>query len=45
VQAILAKPDGFRGALDYLKKVPGVYGAVVILGERIGMMGGVEIAA
>ena len=45
VQAILPKPDGFRTALDYLKKVPGVYGAVVILGERIGMMGGVEIAA
>jgi len=45
VQAILPKPDGFRTALDYLKRVPGVYGAVVILGERIGMMGGVEIAA
>jgi uncharacterized protein len=45
VQAILPKPDGFRTALDYLKKVPGIYGAVVILGERIGMMGGVEIAA
>jgi uncharacterized protein len=45
VQAILPKPDGFRTALDYLKKVPGIYGAVVVLGERIGMMGGVEIAA
>jgi ApbE superfamily uncharacterized protein (UPF0280 family) len=45
VQAILAKQDGFPLALDYLKKIPGVYGAVVILGERIGMAGGVEIAA
>src|SRR4029450_10266431 len=27
VQAILPKPDGFRTALDYLKKVPGIYGA------------------
>jgi hypothetical protein len=45
VQAILPKPDGFRTALDYLKKVPGIHGAVVVLGERIGMMGGVEIAA
>jgi uncharacterized protein len=45
VQAILAKRDGFSLALDYLKKIPNMFGAVVILGERIGMAGGVEIAA
>lgn len=45
VQAILTKDDGFPLALDYLKKIPGVHGAVVILGERIGVSGGVEIAA
>jgi ApbE superfamily uncharacterized protein (UPF0280 family) len=45
VQAILGKRDGFRQALDYLKSIPGVYGAVVVLGEHIGMTGGVEIAA
>ncbi len=45
VQAILTKDGGVQLALDYLKKIPGVQGAVVILGERIGVMGGVEIAA
>jgi uncharacterized protein len=45
VQAILPKPDGFRLALSYLKRVPGVHGGVVLQGERIGMAGGVEIAA
>lgn len=45
VQALLTKRDGLHLALEYLKKVPGVYGGVVILGERIGMTGGVEIAA
>lgn len=45
VQALLSKRDGLHLALEYLKKVPGVSGGVVILGERIGMTGGVEIAA
>lgn len=45
VQAILPKPDGFRLALSYLKRVPGVHGGVILQGERIGMAGGVEIAA
>jgi uncharacterized protein len=45
VQAILPKPDGFHMALTYLKKVPGVLGGVVIDGDRIGVAGGVEIAA
>ena len=45
VQAILSKEDGLRMALAYLKKVPGVIGGVVFLGERIGMAGGLELAA
>jgi len=45
VQAILPKENGFRLALAYLKGVPGVQGGVVVSGERIGVAGGVEIAA
>ncbi|MGH2658500.1 MAG: hypothetical protein ACRDHS_02250 [Actinomycetota bacterium] len=45
VQALLSKRDGLHLALEYLKKVPGVSGGVVILGEHIGVTGGVEIAA
>lgn len=45
VQAILSKEDGLRMALAYLKKVPGVIGGVVFLGDRIGMAGGLELAA
>ncbi len=44
VQACLPKADGFGMALHYLQKVPGVMGAVVVLGDRIGVAGGVEIA-
>ena len=45
VQAILPKENGFASALTYLKKVPGVLGGVIVIGERIGVAGGVEIAA
>jgi uncharacterized membrane protein len=45
VQAILPKPDGLRLALTYLRKVRGVDGGVVVQGDRIGVAGGVEIAA
>jgi uncharacterized protein len=45
VHAILAKPDGFAAALRYLNRMPGVHGGIVVVGERIGMAGGVEIAA
>ena len=49
VQAILSrddsKDDGFATALGYLKKVEGVFGGLVISGERIGLMGSLEIAA
>ena len=44
VQACLRKPDGFGMALHYLQRVPGVVGGVVVIGERIGVAGGVEIA-
>src|SRR3954453_10039328 len=44
VQACLPKPDGFGMALHYLRQVPGVTGGVVVIGDRIGVAGGVEIA-
>ena len=45
VQALLPKDNGFASALAYLRKVKGVLGGVVVMGERIGVAGGVEIAA
>jgi hypothetical protein len=45
VQAILPKENGFRGALAYLRQVRGVHGGVVLVGERIGVAGSVELAA
>jgi uncharacterized protein len=45
VQALISKPEGFDLALRYLGQVPGVQGAVVVLGERIGVSGSLEIAA
>jgi ApbE superfamily uncharacterized protein (UPF0280 family) len=45
VRAILPKENGLQGALAYLKQVPGVIGGVVFVGERIGMAGGLELAA
>jgi ApbE superfamily uncharacterized protein (UPF0280 family) len=46
VLAILSKErDGFGTALGYLKKIDGVFGGLVILGERIGLMGSLEVAA
>jgi uncharacterized protein len=44
VQACLGKPDGFGMALHYLQRVPGVTGGVVVVGDRIGVAGGVELA-
>jgi ApbE superfamily uncharacterized protein (UPF0280 family) len=44
VQALLPKPDGFKLALQYLQQVPGVRGGVVVVGEQIGVAGGLEIA-
>ncbi len=45
VQAILPKDNGFAGALTYMRKVGGVLGGVMLVGEQIGMAGSVEIAA
>jgi ApbE superfamily uncharacterized protein (UPF0280 family) len=45
VQAILPKDGGFRSALLYLKQVRGVLGGLVVVGDRIGVAGSVEIAA
>jgi len=45
VRAILPKEQGLAGALAYLRRVPGVIGGLVIVGDRIGLAGSVEIAA
>lgn len=45
VQAILPKENGLRSALAYLKQVRGVLGGLVVIGDRIGVAGRVEIAA
>jgi ApbE superfamily uncharacterized protein (UPF0280 family) len=45
VQAILPKDNGLRSALAYLKQVRGVLGGLVLVGDRIGVAGAVEIAA
>ncbi|HEY7477977.1 MAG TPA: hypothetical protein VIB62_07045 [Actinomycetota bacterium] len=44
VQACLPKPDGFGMALHYLQRIPGVLGGIVVVGDRIGVSGRVEIA-
>jgi ApbE superfamily uncharacterized protein (UPF0280 family) len=43
--AILSRPDSFKTALDYLRGIEGVQGALLIQGEHIGVAGGVEVAA
>jgi hypothetical protein len=45
VQAILPKDGGFRSCLAYLRQVRGVLGGLVVVGDRIGVAGSVEIAA
>ncbi len=45
VQAMLGKDGGLHASLQYLRQVPRVIGGVVVVGEGIGMAGGVEIAA
>lgn len=44
VQAVLPKTDGFGMALHYLRRVPGVIGGVVVVHDRIGVAGALEIA-
>ncbi len=43
VQAVLPKPGGFDLALRYLQQVRGVQGGVIVVGDRIGVAGAVEI--
>jgi hypothetical protein len=43
--AILSKPGSLKAALDYVRGIDGVSGAVIIKGENIGVAGGVEVAA
>jgi ApbE superfamily uncharacterized protein (UPF0280 family) len=43
--AILARNGSFQSALAYLRRIDGVVGAVLVQGERIGVAGGVEVAA
>jgi uncharacterized protein len=43
--AILTKPDSFRPALGYLRRLPGVHGALLVRGEHIGVAGALELAA
>jgi ApbE superfamily uncharacterized protein (UPF0280 family) len=43
--AILSRPNELRQALAYLREIPGLHGAVVFQGERIGVVGGLEVAA
>jgi uncharacterized protein len=44
-RAILSKSHSMRSALAYLKAVPGVHGAILVRGDRIGVAGGLELAA
>ena len=44
MQAVLGKPDGFGMALRYLQQVPSVHGGVVVVDDRIGVAGALEIA-
>jgi ApbE superfamily uncharacterized protein (UPF0280 family) len=43
--AILTKPDSFRATLAYLRRLPGVHGALLVRGEHIGVAGALELAA
>ena len=43
--AILSKPGSLKAALSFLQGMPGVHGAVVLRGNRIGVAGRLELAA
>jgi ApbE superfamily uncharacterized protein (UPF0280 family) len=45
VMAILRRPESFAGALSFLRRLRGVHGGIVVHEDRIGVAGGVEIAA
>jgi len=44
-QAMSRRPEGFTAALAYLQRLPGLFGAVVLQGEQIGLAGSLELAA
>jgi uncharacterized protein len=43
--AIVSRPDSFKAALDYLRGIEGVRGAVLVRGGHIGVAGSLEVAA
>lgn len=43
--ALLTKREGFRAALTYLRRLPGVHGGLIVRGRTFGVAGGIEIAA
>lgn len=45
VEALLGRDGGLAAALRYLRELPGVLGGLVLVDERIGVAGGVELAA
>lgn len=45
VMAILSRPGSFRSALAYLQGLEGVEGGMVVQGDRIGVVGGLEFVA
>ncbi len=45
VTASMSHPDAFDRALRFVQGVRGVFGAMIVEGERIGLAGGLELAA
>jgi hypothetical protein len=43
--AILTKPNSFHAALNYMRRLPGVHGALLVRGDHIGVAGALELAA
>jgi len=43
--SILSKPKSLRPALEYLRRLPGVHGAMIVRGDRVGLAGNLELAA
>jgi ApbE superfamily uncharacterized protein (UPF0280 family) len=43
--AILRREDSLKTALQYLQKIDGVHGAMVVRGQSIGLAGNLEVAA
>ena len=43
--SILSKPKSLRAALEYLRRLRGVHGAMIVRGDRVGLAGNLELAA